>query len=88
MNHKQIMGIKLEIEASLKDFEVTKINGQPTDENFNHLEHELSEMTSGVPTTNSGGQCGHLGLIIKDTKYGTFLCSSVSYLTPTNPGPF
>ena len=45
------MGVKQDIEDNLKDFPVTKIDGQPMDKDLNILESELPEMTASIPTT-------------------------------------
>ena len=55
------MGIKQDIETSLKDCFFTKIDGQPTDEDVTNLIRKLSEMLVNAPTTNGGGSHGHSG---------------------------
>jgi hypothetical protein len=82
------MGIKQDIENSLKDHFVTKIDGQPTDEDVTNLIRELSEMLASVPTTNGGGSHGHIGMIIDDAEYRTFSTGGAPFNVPTNPGPY
>eukprot|EP00804_Cyclotella_cryptica_P002902 CCRYP_021007-RA/>CCRYP_021007-RA protein AED:0.15 eAED:0.15 QI:0/0/0/1/1/1/5/0/1206 len=82
------MGIKQDIETSLKDHFFTKIDGQPKDEDVTNLIRKLSEMQASVPTTNRGGSHGHIGMIIEDAEYRTFSTGNVSFVIPTNPGPY
>ncbi len=63
------MGIKQDIEDSLEKFDITKIDGQPTDEDMNQLTRELGAMLATVPTTNGGGDHGHIGMILDNSEY-------------------
>ena len=58
---------------SLCDFKFTKIDGQPTDKDLNLLTKELSTVAASIPTTNGGGQHGHMGLILDAAEYIMFL---------------
>eukprot|EP00804_Cyclotella_cryptica_P014825 CCRYP_015027-RA/>CCRYP_015027-RA protein AED:0.12 eAED:0.12 QI:0/0/0/1/0.2/0.16/6/0/1256 len=82
------MGIKQDIETSLKDYSITKIDGQPSDEDVTNLVREMTEMLASVPTTNGGGSHGHIGMIIKDAEYRTFSTGNQPFNIPTNPGPY
>eukprot|EP00804_Cyclotella_cryptica_P022255 CCRYP_017925-RA/>CCRYP_017925-RA protein AED:0.39 eAED:0.39 QI:0/-1/0/1/-1/1/1/0/386 len=82
------MGIRQDIIDSFKEFEFTKIDGQPTDENLNQLVRELTEAAASIPTTNGGGAHGHIGMIIPDTEYVLFSTGGAQFLEPTNPGPY
>ena len=57
------MGIKPDIKDNLKIFHITKINGQPTDEDLNKLESKLSEMAASISTSNEGGLHRHDSMI-------------------------
>ena len=82
------MGIKQDIEDSLEKFDISKIDGQPTDEDMNQLTRELGAMLATVPTTNGGGDHGHIGMILDDTEYTSFSTGATSFVAPRNPGPF
>ena len=82
------MGIKQDIEDSLEKFDITKIDGQPTDEDMNQLTRELGAMLATVPTTNGGGDHGHIGMILDDAEYKSFSTGSNPFVIPKNPGPF
>jgi hypothetical protein len=60
------MGIKQEdVEESLKDYFITKIDGQPSKEAISKLKLELSEGLESIPTLNGGGRYGHIGRVAK-----------------------
>eukprot|EP01082_Thalassiosira_pseudonana_P009571 g8616.t1 g8616 contig3:500456-501555(+) len=82
------MGIKQDTEDSLKDFEFTKIDGQPMDEDLNQLTKECINAAASISTTNGGGQHGHVGMIIDDAEYILFSHNAARFVTPTNPGPY
>jgi hypothetical protein len=63
------MGIRQDIEESLKDFHITKIDGQPTKEDLLKLRQELCEAVASIPTTNGGGMHGHVGMLLEDAEY-------------------
>eukprot|EP00804_Cyclotella_cryptica_P027146 CCRYP_016073-RA/>CCRYP_016073-RA protein AED:0.47 eAED:0.54 QI:0/0/0/1/0/0/3/0/110 len=46
------MGIKQDVEESLKDYFITKIDGQPSEEAISKLKLELSEGLASIPTLN------------------------------------
>lgn len=82
------MGIRQDTIDSLKDYDFTKIDGQPTDEDLNLLTEECINAASSVPTTNGGGQHGHIGMIIPEAEYITFSHNAERFVEPTNPGPY
>ena len=82
------MGIKQDIEDSLEKFDITKIDGQPTDEDMNQLTRELGAMLATVPTTNGGGDHRHIGMILDNLENTSFSTGSNSVVLPKNPGPF
>ena len=82
------MGLKQDVEASLKDCKLTKIKGQPCDDDLNKLERELSKIAASIPTMNGGGMHGHIGMIIDDTEYNTFSQGGAQLLRPTNPSAY
>jgi len=81
------MGIKQDIKESLKKFEITKIDGQPTNEVMNQLTSELGAMLNTVPTTNGGDNHRHIGMIFNDKEYITSSTSATPFTVPKNQGP-
>jgi len=82
------MGIRQDTIDSLKDYDFTKIDGQPTNEDLNLLTEECINAASSIPTTNGGGQHGHIGMIIPEAKYITFSHNAKRFVEPTNPRPY
>jgi len=82
------MGIRHDVEEGLEKYEITKIDGQPTDEDLNLLAKELTNATGSITTQNGGGEHGHVGMVVKDAKYINFSRSGASFQVPTNPGPY
>jgi hypothetical protein len=66
------MGIRHDAEEGLEKYEITKINGQPTDEDLNLLTKELTNATGSVATQNGGGEHGHVGMVVEEAKYITW----------------
>jgi hypothetical protein len=82
------MGIKQDTEESLEKFDTTKINGQPTNKDMNQLTQELGDMLPTIPTTNGGGDHGHIGMIHNNTEYTLFSTCSTSLVIHKNLSPF
>jgi hypothetical protein len=82
------MGIRHAVEEGLEKYEITKIDGQPTDEDLNLLAKELTNAAGSVATQNGGGEHGHFGMAVKDAKYITFSRSGASFQVLTNPGSY
>ena len=68
-----------EVEESLRDYFITKIDGQPSKKDLSKLKMELSKGLASIPTQNGGGWHGHIGLIIPDTEYITFSYGNAHY---------
>ena len=66
------MGIRHDVEEGLEKYEITKIDGQPGDEELNKLTKELTNALGSVATELGGGEHGHVGLIVEDSEYTTF----------------
>ncbi len=82
------MGICHDVEQGLEKYNITKIDGQPTDEDLNLLMKELTNAAGSVATQNGGGEHGHIGMVIDEAKYITFSNGGARFLVPTNPGPY
>jgi hypothetical protein len=66
------MGIRHDVKQGLKKYKITKIDGQPTDEDLNLLTKELTNTTDSVASQNGGGEHGHVGMVIEEAEYITF----------------
>ena len=79
------MGIRHDVEEGLEKYEITKIDGQPGDEELNKLTKELTNALGSVATELGGGEHGHVGLIVEDSEYTTFSRGMTRYVAPMNP---
>ena len=78
------MGKQAETRDELRKESVTKIHGQPTDQDITALEKEPIAIAASIPTTLGGGNHGHAGLIVDATKYLPMI--GVAFVIPPNPG--
>jgi hypothetical protein len=82
------MSICNDVEQGLEIYEITKIDGQPTDEDLNLLIKELTNAAGSIATQNGGGEHGHVGIVINDAEYITFSNGGARFVVPTNSGPY
>jgi hypothetical protein len=82
------MGIRHDVEQGLKKYKITKIDGQPKDEDLNLLTKELTNAAGSVATQNGGREHGHVGMVVNEAEYITFSKNGTNFLVPTNPGPY
>ena len=79
------MGVRAEIREEVRKETVTKIHGQPTNQDLTILEKELIAILANIPTTLGGGNHGHAGIIIEPEKY-LQLTGGTAFDIPLNPG--
>ena len=82
------MGIRHDVEQGLEKYEITKIDGQPMDEDLNLLVKELTNAAGSIATRNGGGEHGHVGMVINEVEYITFSNGGAKFVVPINPGPY
>ena len=63
------MGILQDVFNALQAFEITKIDGQPTDDDINKLTTQLTAALVTISTTNRGGKLGHIGIVVPESRY-------------------
>jgi hypothetical protein len=63
------MGIFQDVFDALKAFEITKIDGQPTDDNINKLTTQLTAALVTILITNRGGTLGHIRIVVPESRY-------------------
>ena len=80
------MGLRHGVIAGLKKYEITKIEGQPTEEDLTQLILELSNALGSVATKLGCGEHGHVGMVIDEMEYITFSKYGERFIAPTNPG--
>ena len=80
------MGKLAETCDELRKESVTKILGQPMDQDITTLKNELIAIAASIPTRLGGGNHGHAGLIVDATKYLTMAHNGGSRIQyPTEP---
>jgi hypothetical protein len=82
------MGIRHNVKQGLEKYKITKIDGQPTDEDLNLLTKQLTNAAGSVASQNGGREHGYVGMVIKKAEYITFSRAGTRFLIPTNPGPY
>ena len=58
------MGILQDVFNALQVFELTKIDGQPTEKDINKLTTQLTAALVTILTSNRGGMLGHIGIVV------------------------
>ena len=63
------MGILQDMFNALQAFEITKIEGQLTDDDINKLTTQLTAALATISTTNGGGKLGHISIVVPESRY-------------------
>ena len=80
------MGVRADIREEVRKETVTKIHGQPTNQDLTILEKELIAILANIPTTLGGGNHGHAGILMEPARY--LLIAGVPFNNPANPGNY
>ena len=80
------MGVRADIREEVRKETVTKIHGQPTNQDLTLLEKELIAILANIPTTLGGGGHGHVGIVMDPARY--LLTTGVPFVNPANPGTY
>lgn len=81
------MGVYQDVFDQLKNFEISSIDGQPTDEDINKLTTQLTAALVTIETENGGGKLGHIGIVVPEHRYIT-LSGGVKFTEPIRPAPY
>ena len=81
------MGILQDVFNALQAFEITKIDGQPTDDDINKLTTQLTAALVTISTANGGGKLGHIGIVVPDSRY-VVLSKGTNLIRPIHPGAY
>jgi len=79
--------VQSEIQKNVAERAVTKVNGQPTCNDLNLLDKELTAIAAFIPTVLGGGLNGHAGMLLSDANYAT-IAPGTPFVPPANPGVF
>ncbi len=66
---------------------VTKIHGQPKENDLTTLEKELIAIAASIPSTLGGGTHGHAGVIAESAKY-ILMTGGTAFVNSANPGVY
>ena len=80
------MGVRADIREEVRKETVTKIHGQPTNNDLTILEKELIAILANIPTTLGGGNHGHAGILMDPARY--LQVTGVAFANPANPGNY
>ncbi len=74
-----------EIQKTVTERMVTKVNGQPTSNDLDLLEEELIAIAASISTILGGGLNGHAGMLLSDVDNAT-LAPGTPFVAPLNLG--
>ncbi len=81
------MGLQADTRDEVQKETVTKIHGQPTDQDVTLLKKELIAIAAMIPTPLGGGGHRHAGIIIKPAKY-FLMMGGTAFIAPANSGNY
>jgi hypothetical protein len=80
------MGIRADIRNEIRKEMVTKIHGQPMNQDLTILEKELIAILTNIPATLGGGNHKPAGIIVETARY--LLMTGTVSVNPPNPGTY
>jgi hypothetical protein len=63
--------LQAEIQKTVAERTVTKVNDQPTSNDLDLLEEEFIAIAASIPMVLGGGLNGHAGMLLSDVDYAT-----------------
>ncbi len=78
------MLLQSEVQKTVTDQTVTKVNGLPTSNDLNLLEEELIAIAASIPSVLGGGMNGHARMLLSNINYATMAPGS-PFVAPVNP---
>ncbi len=81
------MGLQLDTREELRKELVTKIHGQPKENDLTTLEKELIAIAASIPSMLGGRNHGHAGVIAEPAKY-LLMNGGTAFVNPANPGVY
>jgi hypothetical protein len=79
--------LQAEIQKTVTEQTVTKVNGQPTSNDLDLLEEELITIATSIPTVLGGGLNSHAGMLLSDVDYAT-MAPDTPFVAPLNPSVY
>ena len=72
-------------QKAVAEREVTKLHGQPTNQDLDLLEEELLRIASLIYSELGGGAHGHAGLLLSGVDYHDAMAPGTPFVFPVNP---
>ncbi len=79
--------LEQETRKAIAECTVTKIHGQATNQDNDHLDDELTAIASSFPSKLGGGIHGHAGLVKNIADYELFV-PGTPFIVPAKPGVY
>jgi hypothetical protein len=79
--------LQLEVQKTVADQTVTKVNGPPTSNDLNLLEEELIAIAASIPSVLGGEMSSHAGMLLSNIDYATMAPGS-PFVVPVNPAVY
>jgi hypothetical protein len=79
--------VQSDIQKTVAEQAVTKVNGQPTCNDLNLLDKEITAIAASIPTVLGGGLNGHAGMLLSNADYATIV-PGTPFVPPANPGVY
>jgi hypothetical protein len=79
--------LQSEVQKTVADQTVTKVNGPPTSNDLNLLKEKLIVIAASIPSVLGGEMNGHARTLLSDIDYATMAPGS-PFVAPVNPGVY
>jgi hypothetical protein len=77
--------LQTEVQKTVTERTVTKVNGPPASNDLDLLEEELIAIAASIPLGVGGGMNGHAGMLLSNVDYAT-MAPGTPFVAPVNPG--
>jgi hypothetical protein len=79
--------LQSEVQKTVAEQRVMKVNGPPTSNDLDLLKEELIAITASIPLVLGGGMNGHAGMLLSNVDYVT-MAPGTPFVAPVNPGVY
>jgi hypothetical protein len=77
--------LQSQVQKTVAEQTVIKVNGQPTSTDLDILEEELIVIAASIPLVLGGGMNDHARMLLSDVDYAT-MAPGTPFVAPVNPG--
>jgi hypothetical protein len=79
--------LQSEVQKTVAERMVTKVNGPPTSNDLDLLKEELIAIFASIPSVLGGGMNSHAGMLLSYADYAT-MAPGTPFVAPVNPGVY